>query len=340
MRTASVRRYAANLIDKNFGSSLSRPAYVDLIITKKCNFRCGHCDTWKNIDSDQMPPERWSGLLAQISQAWPEAVIEISGGEPLIEKYLSLKIANEGSRLGLVISLNTNGALVNEQMAADILHSGLASVKVSLYSLYGNIHDKLRGVSGAGDKAKEALLYLKDKKRKNEIKIEVGMLLTGLNIGDISDLAGYCQKNSFDLIIQPLDFNIERFYRENWHASSELWPTKEQVEKYLKPLIKNKPRVIKNPPFYLKLIYQYYLDGNSLGSRPCLAPYNNLIIEPNGDVKLCFRGQPIGNIGEKKIKEIWQSKEVKGERQRLRFCQKSCKIIGCNMRRQIRDFFC
>ena len=340
MRTASVRRYAANLIDKNFGSSLSRPAYVDLIITKKCNFRCGHCDTWKSSDTYQMPPERWSGLLAQISQAWPEALVEISGGEPLIEKYLSLKIANLGSRLSLVMSLNTNGALINEQMAADILHSGLANVKVSLYSLDESIHDKLRGVSGAGDKAKEAILHLKDKNRNNEIKIEVGMLLTGLNIEGINDLAGYCQENNFDLIIQPLDFNLERPYQENWQTSSELWPTKEQVEKYLKPLIKNKPRVIKNPPFYFKLIYQYYFDPKSLQKRQCLAPYNNLIIEPNGDAKLCFRGQKIGNLGENNIKEIWQSKEAKGERQRLRFCQKSCKIIGCNMRRQIRDFFC
>ena len=337
MRTASVKRYVANLIDKNFGSSLSSPVYIDLVITKKCNFRCGHCDTWKSNNIGQMPPERWSRLLAQISQAWPEAMVEISGGEPLIEKYLSLKIANEGSRLGLSTSLNTNGSLINEQMTADILRSGLLSVKVSLYSLDENIHDKLRGVSGAGAKAKEALNLLKDKNRKNQIKIEVGMLVTGLNIGGINDLAGYCQENNFNLIIQPLDFNLERFYRENWHASSELWPTKEQVEKYLKPIIKNKAPVIKNPPFYLKLIYRYYLDGNSLGRRPCLAPYNNLIIEPNGDVKLCFRSQKIGNIGEKNIKEIWQGQEARQERKRLRFCQKSCKIIGCNMRKQIKD---
>ncbi|PIW75967.1 MAG: hypothetical protein CO001_03925 [Candidatus Portnoybacteria bacterium CG_4_8_14_3_um_filter_40_10] len=337
MRIASVRRYAANLIDKNFGSSLSRPAYIDLIITKKCNFRCGHCDTWKSNNIYQMPPERWFGLLAQISQAWPEAVVEISGGEPLIEKYLSLKIANLGSRLALAMSLNTNGALINEQTAADISRSGFASVKVSLYSLDESIHDKLRGVSGAGAKAKKALRHLKDKNRKNEIKIEVGLLLTGLNIEGISDLVLYCQENNFNLIIQPLDFNIERFYRENWYSSSELWPTKEQVEKYLKPIIKNKPPVIKNPSFHLKLIYRYYLDGNSLGRRPCLAPYNNLIIEPNGDVKLCFRSQPIGNIGENNIQGIWQGKKAKEERQRLRFCQKSCKIIGCNMRKQLKD---
>jgi len=287
-----------------------------------------------------MTREQWLKVLADISAIGDRQIIEISGGEPMIKKDLSLEIAHEGRRLGLEMSLNTNGALVDERTADDILRAGFASVKISLYSLDENIHDKLRDVSGAGAKAKNALDLLKKKNRNNQIKIEIGMLLTSLNIDGINDMVGYCQENQFDLIIQPLDCSLERSYQENWQASSGLWLKKEQIEKYLWPLIKNKPRAIKNPPFYLKLIYQYYLDPNSINKRKCLAPYNDLIIAPNGDARLCFRGESIGNIGEKKIKEIWQSKEARQERKRLRFCQKSCKIAGCNMRRQIRDFFC
>jgi len=339
MKLSSVTRYLTNALDGRFSTSFSRPRYISFVITKNCNLKCLHCDIWKNKNFDKdLDDEQWIGALEEIKNWLGTQEIEINGGEPLLRKELVVKLIERCDQLNLPVSLNTNTTLLDRQVARDLFKYNLKSVKISLYSMSSAIHDELRGVAGVLEKTKQALFYLDELRQGKSTRIELGMLLTRLNISEIESVVSYARQNDLDLIIQPLDFNVDESYRDNWQAGSNLWPEKEQIQKYLKPLVLKNDAVIKNPAYYLKQIWRYYLNPASFEKRKCLAAFNNLIIEPNGDAKLCFRGQKVGNIGEKKIKEIWQSKEARQERQRLKFCQKSCKIIGCNMRKQLKDF--
>ena len=338
MKISSINRHLRNLTDEKLETCLSKPKYISFIITKKCNLKCLHCDIWKNQDLTEINDEQWLKLLDKIKNWLGKQEIEINGGEPMLKKDLVFKIIKKCNELNLPVGLNTNGILIDIKTAKELFKHKLQNIKISLYSLNNEIHDKLRGMSGAFLKTKEALEHLNKERNLSKTKIELGMLLTKSNINEINSLINYAKKNNFDLILQPLDFNINKNYQNNWQQTSDLWPTKEQIEKYLKPLVIKKPKLIKNPVYYLKEIYEYYLEPKSINQRKCFAIYNNLVIEPNGDVRLCFRSQKIGNIGQNKIEEIWCGNSAKKERKRLRSCQKSCKILGCNIRKQIKDF--
>lgn len=340
MKSSSAIRYLTNFLDGHFNTCFSRPRYISFVITKNCNLRCLHCDIWKNKNyGGELDDEKWLQALEEIKNWLGTQEIEINGGEPLLKKELVAKLIEKCSQLNLPVGLNTNGTIIDRQTAKNFFEYNLKSVKISLYSLNAAIHDELRGMGGALDKTKQALFCLNELRQNKSTRIEIGMLLTRLNFLEIDSVSSYARQNKFDLIIQPLDFNIDAGYKNDWQINSNLWPEKEQVKKYLKPFILKKDAVIKNPAYYLKQIYKYYLNPGQLEKRKCQAPWNNLIIEPDGDVKLCFRSKKIGNIMEKRIKEIWYGQEAKRERNALRFCQKSCKIIGCNMRKQIKDLF-
>jgi len=339
MKISSATRYLANSSDAIFGTTLSRPRYISFIITKNCNLACCHCDIWKNKDLDEeIQEEKWHRVLADIKNWLPDQEVELNGGEPLLKKQQVLKLIEKCNELNLPVSLNTNATLIDKFCAGQLLKNELVSIKVSLYSLNPAVHDGMRGVPGALEKAKQGLYYLNEFRLKRKTRIEIAMLITKRNISDIDSVINYAVKNDFELILQPLDANVDSEYNGHWQEKSDLWPQKEQVMKYLMPLLQYKPGVIKNPTFYLKLILRYYLDPNSLVSRRCSAPYNNLVIWPNGDTALCYRGNLIGNILKNRIRPIWQGARAILERERLKTCQKSCKIIGCNMKKQIKDF--
>ncbi|MFH0852748.1 MAG: radical SAM protein [bacterium] len=336
MRFSSAKRYLSNKIDLRLGTCLSGLDYVGLIITRTCNFKCPNCDSWKKQDIGELSQAEWLKVLEEVSGLRP--YIEFTGGEPLIKKDLVFALASEGRRSGLTMCLNTNGSLIDEQVADDIISSGLRMVKVSLYSLNESIHNTLRGVRNAGARAKESLNILRNKNADKKIKIQIGFLLTGLNIDGINEIIDFASRNNFELAIQVLDFVIERQYEQDWEKKSEIWPTAEQLGKYLKPLVVKKPSCVINQKFHLKLIYDYYLERVA-PKRICLAPLNNMLVWPNGDVSLCFRSGIIGNVAKEPTIKIWRGREARNERKRLRQCNKNCRIIGCNVAKGIKDLF-
>ena len=339
MKLKSAIRYLTNASDPGFGTAFSRPRYVSLVITKKCNLRCRHCDIWKNEDSGrELEDEKWLRALEDIKNWLGAQEIEINGGEPLLKKELVFKIIEKCNQLNLPVSLNTNGTMIDRDATQELLKWNLKSVKISLYSLNPLVHDELRGLAGTFEKTKQALDCLNELRQGKGKRVEIRMLLTRQNNKEIDEIISYASLKGLDLIFQPLDFNIDADYKNNWQTKSDLWPEKDQVIKYLKPLTEQRSKIIKNPPFYLKLIYQYYLDPDSFKKRQCLAPYNNLVVWPNGDVALCFRSNVLGNISNSSVREVWQGEKAGLERKRLQKCQKSCKIIGCNIKKQIKDF--
>jgi len=64
--------------------------------------------------------------------------------------------------------------------------------------------------------------------------------------------------------------------------------------------------------------------------RVCGVAYSAFIIKDKGDVYLCRSMEPIGNIKESTPEEIWNSKKAEEIRERIKRCNKSCKVLNCN----------
>jgi len=82
---------------------------------------------------------------------------------------------------------------------------------------------------------------------------------------------------------------------------------------------------------------EYYLAPPSVLKYRCFAGQRNLVIYPQGDVAMCFKGRVIGNLTRKNLSNILKGDFAKKERQNIRRCQKYCRIIGCNFSRGLKE---
>jgi radical SAM protein with 4Fe4S-binding SPASM domain len=125
---------------------LSAPIEVTLEITKKCNLNCLQCfsaeDRTKN--NKELTKTELLTLGDEFGRLKVFTVV-FSGGEPLLHNDF-FEIASHFIKNGIDVGFSTNGTLVSEHIANDILRHGLgSSLQVSVDGSSSPIHDMIRG---------------------------------------------------------------------------------------------------------------------------------------------------------------------------------------------------
>lgn len=86
--------------------------------------------------------------MDDIAQVNPEALLILTGGEPLIRKDL-FDLASYASNKGFTVVLGTNGVLLREAEARRMRQSGIRGASISLDSVDAQRHDAFRRLPGA-----------------------------------------------------------------------------------------------------------------------------------------------------------------------------------------------
>ena len=130
--------------------------------TLRCNMRCRHCGSDCKISTvhPDMPFEDFEKVLLRIREEYdPHKILVIlSGGEPLMRADL----ADCGRRirsLGFPWGLVSNGLLMSDQKADELLKAGMRTATISLDGLEEE-HNWMRGVPGAFSNASAAIRKL------------------------------------------------------------------------------------------------------------------------------------------------------------------------------------
>jgi SynChlorMet cassette radical SAM/SPASM protein ScmF len=133
--------------------------------TRECNARCYHCyqpvvpvaDATRPAGPGQLGADE---LLALVASARPLGLkgVKITGGEPFLRRDMAEIVAGLGG-LGLQISIETNGTLVDERMA-DLLVEHRASVSLSMDGASAATHDAYRRLPGSFEKVLATLRLL------------------------------------------------------------------------------------------------------------------------------------------------------------------------------------
>jgi len=106
------------------------PLVVSFEVTLSCNCNCRHCDLGGPVrDERQLEPSDYDRL----TRVFNPAVVQISGGEPLLRKDVGAiaRAIKQANGLPYVI-LVTNGWLLNEEKYLELYEAGVNQFSVSL----------------------------------------------------------------------------------------------------------------------------------------------------------------------------------------------------------------
>lgn len=244
-------------------------------------------------------------------------------------------IADEGYKTNMV----TNGFLIDEKMAEDIMSSGLGSITISLDGMNPQTHDYIRGVNGSYSRIMKAIEYLHRFRRDNGPKISILTVIMERNLDELLKLTEWVQEDkrlemiSFQAINQPFCEDMDKeWFRED--KNSFLWPQDagkaSSIMERLRELRLNGYKIGNHHNHFLHF-KEYFKDPNEfLKKIKCNLGDYEFHVDPYGKMFFCCLTDPIGNIKTDDINKIWYSPETKRIRQDVYNCRKNCHImINC-----------
>ncbi len=157
--------------------------------TIKCNLRGAHC---RRLESNEtafrdLSTAQAENMVKQLVELGRKQTsmpaLVFSGGEPLCRDDLFGLIAC-AKGLGIIPALATNGTLIDAGLSERIANSGIARVAVSLDGATAEVHDRLRKMEGAFQKAIEGIRHLRDK----GLSFQINITLTKNNSWQLEDV--------------------------------------------------------------------------------------------------------------------------------------------------------
>lgn len=306
---AYYKKYLDYFFNKT--SRKARWGYVIFFITNKCNAKCKHCFYWKNLNSSKK--ELNLEEIEKIAKNFGRAeVLLLSGGEPFLRKDLfeaiSLFIKNNKVK---VVSIPTNAILTKKiiettSKLAEEFPEVVFSINPSIDALHKK-NDEIRGIESFGKSIKTLKELEKIRKQKKNIEIVINTTISNLNYKDIDKIIEFFKKfkityHNFELLRgTPKEKNFKL-------------PSLKEIKKIHSKVIKLRNFYInkndKNLGFFEKLMekisilgvtkYTQVLKEKVLGGKDfpfiCSAGKNVIVIEPEGNVKLCELFPSVGNL--------------------------------------------
>lgn len=294
------------------GSSVDEyeaPLFIAWQLNSECNLDCLHCcEEAGDICPDQMSKEQMLEACRQFVEA-QIPYVALSGGEPLmcphfwdVCEYLRANSVN--------VKIETNGEMIDGQLARQLGGLNLRSVQVSLDGATAEAHESLRK-NGDYDKVLQACKLL----RGEGANIEIVFVPTRVNVHEVGqtvDLAA--SLGAYGFYTGKL-MRIGRAAR-NWEM---LCPSEQQYREFFATLEK------KTEQYRGEMkVYCYPYDVVEELRYRLTTPSASLLVLPNGKVKLIGPLPFIcGDLKLSRLDEIWwRYKQAWKDEQVIAFAQR------------------
>ncbi len=289
---------------------------LSLEITHRCIARCMMCNIWKiPATVKDLPLSEWLKLLAS-SELKQLREIDITGGEPFLsDDIVNLVEAISHNKPDLyaklrTVAVTTNGLLTRRILnKAGVMADRLNSRHIDLVfavavDAIGEVHEKIRGVSGAWPKVLQTIDGLR-RMRRAFPNLVVGLKTTVVpaNVDHLTSIAMFAQDRELFTIISPRILTKVRY--ANLDHSEELQFSAKDLDKlasfYSTELF---------PWSYHRNVLQNYFRTGSV-EKPCTTGFNYFFIRSTGDVYPCpLINYSIGNIQDKSFENLVRSHQA------------------------------
>jgi radical SAM protein with 4Fe4S-binding SPASM domain len=336
------------------------PESVTIEVDYSCMFRCKMCQMWtKDFKTSRIGNNKIlsncaiEGIIAELCSIGVKSIY-FCGGEPFLRKDF-LDIAKYCKSKGLYCSTISNGYLINEDLAKQIVTSRIDSIGISIDSADRELHDEIRGMKGAFDHAAEGIRLIKQKQKEyntNLPEVFINSTISSKNFFVLPEIVDMAKS----LAVRRINFNYLSIIDHSTveltnqtmgekivgsHTFSDVSPDYllqkehiDQLEFVIEDIKKRGGSEIECAldPALLSGNKDLLLKGTFPVSR-CNLPWRSAMITPVGDVVPCamFTNYKMGNLGETTFREIWNNKRARNIRRLLSkdlppICQKCCMV--------------
>ena len=289
--------------------------------TVRCNLACAHCRRLESnaagvADLTTSQGEALIDQLAELGRRQPQMpVLVFSGGEPLCRRDL-FSLMDKARQHGIILALATNGTTIGRAEAQRIRESGIARVSVSLDGATAEVHDRMRQIPGAFDKALEGIRHLHDA----GVPFQINVTLTKQNVHQLDVV--YDLAKSLGAVAVHIFMLVPVGCGQVLAETDMLSP--EQYEQILQDICALESRgeiqiKVTCGPHYERVKRQLRIESQAANpqaasrkpqSRGCLAGLGVLFVSHRGDVYPCgYLPVNCGNILGKRLIEIWDQSE-------------------------------
>lgn len=133
------------------------PLTVMVAVTGRCQCDCAHCSASGLPSAGELSAGEIKAVM-ESARAMGSPKIGLTGGEPLLRADLAGLVAHAAG-LGLSVSVDTNGILLDEKKTLELKAAGVSNINVSLDSPDARRHDRLRNYPGCFDAALGAVRH-------------------------------------------------------------------------------------------------------------------------------------------------------------------------------------
>lgn len=289
------------------------PYLVALNLTERCNLGCAHCyldaRVMKEGAADELATSEVRQVLDSIAEAGPEAMIVLTGGEPLLRPDIE-ELAAHAGRLGLMVVLGSNGIRLTPGRIASLQRAGVAGIGLSLDSLDPDRHDRFRGRKGAWIKTTDAI----DACAAAGMPFQIHFSVTDDTADEIDGMVGFARECG--ALVLNVFFMVCTGRGEKY---SDISPEKyEYVLRRVAGAARNEKRLMvraKCAPHFKRIAMEMDPDwpitsAHGYDAGGCIAATRYARVTPNGTVTACpFMDTPAGSVRETPFAEIWRNSE-------------------------------
>lgn len=288
------------------------PLTISWNLTKRCNLACAHCyieASAKEKGIGELSTREALEILDQIAQVNPQAVLILTGGEPLLRRDLP-EILSRAHALGFWTVLGSHGGLLNSETAVKLAGAGLKGVGVSLDSLDPQKHDRFRGIPKAWENTVSAMERMKE----NELPFLIEMTVTCTNRSEIPRMAEFAYQkgatalNIFFLVPTGRGADLNDLSPQEYEETlTELAGLQERFQG--KILIN-----AKCAPHYRRVLWERNPESpfvRTFKGGGCPAGTYYCRITPTGEVTPCpYMPLSVGNLKKTPFQELWGNSPI------------------------------
>ena len=257
------------------------PSQVIVDVTERCNLACIHCPhpTFKVSEHyggrylDRDLNDKMVEEVRQHGREHTQFIRYTSAGEPFIHPAVYDILEYAVTRAGVPVTVTTNGTIMNEQKVERLLASGIHLVDISIDALTPETYARVR-VNGKLEVTRRNVLKLIELKQKSKSAtcIVVSFVEQPKNRHETAGFEAYWRSEGADQVV------IRRLHSAAGGVES--------IARDMREAQRNDSR------------------------RPCLYPWERIILNPRGDLAFCpedwVHGSVLASYRETTIRAVWQ----------------------------------